>query len=348
MRNILFVNSNDVWGGGEKWHFNMAMALKTNGHKVQMICSPNSELSLEAKKHNIEVLEINIKNFSFLNPFKLIQTRNALRKNLPETVILNLPSDAKFCATLSYVLNIKNILYRRGMPHPLRNTYLNRFIFKRITTFIANSKEIKKSIIVNIPELSTKTKIIYNGVTPKLLTPKTISSPIVIGNLGRLVEQKGQHHLIEMACILRSKGFNFKLMIAGKGPSKEKLEKLILKHNLQDIVTLEGHVDSDHFFKRIDIFVFSSYFEGSANALIESFQNQIPAIAFNTSSNPEVIVDGVNGYLVPLRDEKALANKVIEITSSTAVYKRMQEQAQETILKRFNYADKVTELEGLI
>jgi glycosyltransferase involved in cell wall biosynthesis len=151
-----------------------------------------------------------------------------------------------------------------------------------------------------------------------------------------------------MAKILKSKEIDFRLLIGGKGPDKEKLDNLISKYQLHENVYLEGHVNPEDFFRNIDLFVFSSYFEGSANALIESLQNHVPVIAFDTSSNPEIVKDGINGYLVPLYDEKELASKVISIANSNELYLEMQSQAHKTIEELFNYTEKVIEVEGLI
>lgn len=348
MKKVLFINSNKAWGGGEKWHYNMALALREEGYNVMLICSPHSELAKAATNSNLEISYLNIKNLSFLNPIKLIKAYKILKTFTPNSIILNLPSDAKLTSVLSLLQPLKNIIYRRGMPHPFKNNFLNRFVFSRVNIFIANSLEIKKSIIKNLPYLEPKVKVIYNGVYPKSIEPSLFGKTIRLGNLGRLVDQKGQFHLIDVAKSLSEINFDFKLSIAGVGPNKEKLKKLIKDNKLENHISLLGHVEPNSFFEQIDLFLFTSYFEGSANALIESLQYNIPAIAFNISSNPEVIEDKVNGYLVKPYSSREMTDKIIEIYNLKEDYLGMRKQAQNTILKKFNYSQKIQEVKDIL
>ena len=235
------------------------------------------------------------------------------------------------------------------MPHPIKKNYLNNLTYKNVDLFIANSIEIKKSIIQNYPEFESKVKIIYNGVDFRELTLKEVSSPITLGNLGRLVQQKGQIQLINLAKKLIEKSFNhFVIEIAGKGPLEEELNELIRKNELSEHIKMLGHIDADSFFRKIDLFIFTSYFEGSANALIESLQYSIPAITFNISSNPEVIQDGENGYLVSVDDTEQMANKIIELSGDPKRYHKMQEACHRILTQKFIYSDKIKEFEEII
>lgn len=198
-------------------------------------------------------------------------------------------------------------MYRRGMPHPLRNTWLNRFLFKNVLTHvIVNSKEIGRSLKQGneswFPE--EKMVLIYNGVDTSKPVDKSRKlyekkdGEIVIGNAGRLTEQKGQKYLIELAKLLKADGMNFKLLIAGEGELHTVLQKSIDDEGLQDQVKLLGHVtDMPAFFNSLDVFVFTSLYEGSANTLIETLQFGLPTIAWDVSSNPEIVIDGETGYL---------------------------------------------------
>lgn len=348
MSKVVFYNSNQVWGGGEKWHFEMAKALGHKGHDVSLITNPNSELKSKALKHGLSVNSIKTENFSFLNPFKLILLFFLLKKIKPDAIFLNLPSDVKICAPIAKLAGVKKIIYRRGMPNPIRNTFLNRFFYSKVDTIIANSEEINKTIIQNIKALSEKVIVIYNGVEPKKVELSPIHSPVRLGNLGRLVEQKGQIHLIKVAQILKNEGIKFTLEIAGKGPLESQLQALINENNLQKEVKLIGHVNADQFFQDLDIFLFTSHFEGSANALIEAHQYGVPAIAFDISSNSEVLQNNMTGHLVAPFNEKEMATKTIELINSPEFYKKFQHSSLEIIQEKFDYSQKVLEVEALL
>lgn len=311
-KNICFFNTNRAWGGGEKWHFNTAKFFQELGHKVLVITNIRSELEIKAHEANLSTFGFYIHNLSFLNPFKLLAVMSLYKSSKIDAVIMNLPSDLKIGGIAAKLCGVKKIIYRRGMPHPLRNTWLNRFLFTKVLTdIIVNSEEIGRSLIKGneswFPQ--DKLRLLYNGVDtdhPLDLTSKIYErqgDEIIIGNAGRLTSQKGQKYLIELASLMQEKGLNFKLLIAGTGELEEELKEMIKDHDLEDEVKLLGHVENmPAFFNSLDAFVFTSLFEGSANTLIETLQYEVPTVAWNVSSNPEIIIHKETGYLASAFD----------------------------------------------
>ena len=244
-----------AWGGGEKWHYNTAKYLRSKGHNVYVFTSHGSELSKKLINSNFEVIYLNVGKLSFLNPFKVSKLKGMFSQLELDSIILNLPQDAKFAGLVANKLNIKKVIYRRGMNHPIKPSRTNLNVYNNyITDFIANSREVKKSIFKNIKSLKTKVTIIYNGVNlHEIPRKKPIQSKVIIGNLGRLVEQKGHIYLIDVAKELKKKNFSFEIRIAGTGPLEEKLKTLIRSENLRNEVKLVGHMDTVDFLNSIDI-----------------------------------------------------------------------------------------------
>jgi glycosyltransferase involved in cell wall biosynthesis len=189
---------------------------------------------------------------------------------------------------------------------------------------VVNSKEIGRSLKQGneswFPE--DKMVLIYNGVDTYKSIDKSRklyekqNGEFVIGNAGRLTDQKGQKYLVAMSKILKAEGLNFKILIAGEGELKEPLQRLINEHGMQDYVKLLGHVsDMPAFFNSLDVFVFTSLYEGSANTLIETLQFGVPTIAWDVSSNPEIVVNEKTGYLVPVENVVELAKAVKKVAS---------------------------------
>ena len=117
--------------------------------------------------------------------------------------------------------------------------------------------------------------------------------------------------------ILKSQNINFHVLIAGEGELRSSLLELIKNKKLQDQVTLLGHVtDMAAFMNSLDIFVFPSLFEGSANTLIETLFYKKPIVAFNVSSNPEIIQHEVNGLLAKAFDSQDLTDCVLKLMNS--------------------------------
>jgi len=163
---------------------------------------------------------------------------------------------------------------------------------------------------------------------------------LVIGNAGRLTEQKGQKYLIELGKLLKAEGRKFKILIAGEGELHGPLQKLIDEEGLKNEVKLMGHVsDMPAFFNSLDVFVFTSLYEGSANTLIETLQYGVPTVAWDVSSNPEIIEDGVTGALVELGDVGGLVTKLLVVSGSPLkdqIIEQGQRKVQETFDSQIN------------
>ncbi|MFA5583924.1 MAG: glycosyltransferase [Bacteriovoracaceae bacterium] len=352
-KNVCFFNSNRAWGGGEKWHLNTAKFFKDLGHKIFMVTNIRSELEKKAHEEKIPSLGFYIHNLSFLNPFKLLAIMSVFREEKTDAVIMNLPSDLKLGGLAAKFSGVKKIVYRRGMPHPLRNTWLNRFLFTRVLTdIIVNSEEIGRSLVKGneswFPQ--HKLRLLYNGVD----TSRAIEvsnkiyeregDEIVLGNAGRLTSQKGQKYLIELASLMVNAGVKFKLLIAGTGELEEELKKLISDNNLENEVKLLGHVDDmPAFFNSLDAFVFTSLYEGSANTLIETLWYRVPTVAWDISSNPEIILHQQTGYLARPFDIEDLYRGVEFVLKRTTI-----DAGSELVKKKFDTNKNLSVLKNII
>lgn len=355
-KTICFFNTNRAWGGGEKWHLTTAGEMNRRGYRSILVTNNGSQLYHKARLLRIQVYGFSVNNLSFINPIKILIMAAFFKSKKIEAVVLNLPQDLKLAGLAAKLAGIKTIIYRRGMPHPLRDTALNRFLFRNILTHIVvNSEEIGRSLRERneswFPQ--EKLKLIYNGVT---LTSHhhekryhKESNEVVIGNAGRLTDQKGQTHLIDLALKLKNDGVPFRVLIAGEGELRAHLTNLIKEKNLQNEVRLLGHVeDMTAFFNSLDLFVFTSKYEGSANTLIETIQHGVPCVAFDVSSNPEIIQHGVNGFLAKPFELEDLHKYTLELMNHPELKEKFREANERILSTKFDSHKNLTILEGIL
>jgi len=311
MKHVCFVNTSMSWGGGEKWHA-VAAKLCHSMSNVTVITKPNSKLQAKVIEDGLDVFAIKISNTSFLNPLKIYKLYRHFQTQKYDTVVLNLPADAKCAGLAAKLAGVPNIIYRRGMPHPIKNTVINRCLFKKIITdVIVNSEEIGRSITKKNINMIDKSKIhtIYNGVNcsdykkniPSIV--KRENGEIILGTTGRCVEQKNQLMLVECMNTLKAKGYKVKLYIAGTGPLKEIIQQEIDKYGLQESIIMLGFLsDPRPLLAGLDIYVFPSHYEGSANSIIEALAMGLPVVSFNISSMPEMVKHNQTGKLAQYKD----------------------------------------------
>lgn len=343
---ICFFNSTKAWGGGEKWHLEMAQRLHEQGYRVLLTSRKDSELARRANLANIPVKTIEIGNLSFLNPFKLWHLTGLFKKEGITTVVMNLPADLKAAGVAARLANIRQIIYRRGSALPVKDTALNRLLFRYVLTgVIANSEATKKTLVQNNSRLfpMEKIRVIYNGLdvsgrplhSTKLLYTRH-GDEIILGNASRMVYQKGHDYLIDIARKLEHKRINFRLLLAGTGPLKQKLQQQVQQAGLADRVIFLGFVDDIHAFMRsIDIFLLTSRWEGFGFVLAEAMVASRPIVAFDISSNPELVQHGQNGFLAPPFDLEEFISYLRALIHDETLRRRLGKHGHQLVYKKF-------------
>ena len=91
------------------------------------------------------------------------------------------------------------------------------------------------------------------------------------------------------------------------------------------------------FMESLDIFVLTSLWEGFGYVIVEAMANAKPVVAFDISSNPEIIEDGKNGYLIPPFDIGPLSDRIVQLIENRSLREQLGEFAKESVYERFSY-----------
>ncbi|MDR1490933.1 MAG: glycosyltransferase [Desulfovibrio sp.] len=327
MKSVCFCNSAIPWGGGEQWHYAAARSFAARGWRVFLLCHPKGVLyERAAQLDGVERVPFALGRLSFLNPITCLRLRRFFRRNAVHALVANLPADLKAAAPAAKNAGVRHVVYRRGSALPVRDTWLNRYLFgKVITRFIANSEATKAQALVNNPSIidPERISVLYNGIDVdafdaglagaaargELFFPPAQSGgrPFVIGNAGRLNKQKGQHRLLYLGRRLLDSGLDCRILVAGTGEREAELKKLAASLDLGDKALFCGFLpDLAPFWRSIDLFALTSLWEGFGNVLLEAMLAQKPVFAFAVSNLPELVLDGPggNGKLFPPPDEE--------------------------------------------
>ncbi|WOI54516.1 glycosyltransferase family 4 protein [Parvularcula sp. LCG005] len=144
----------------------------------------------------------------------------------------------------------------------------------------------------------------YAGVESKSYDNRTFVS------VGRLSEQKGQATLIEAAGILKRAGHDFHIRLVGDGDLRAVLEKQIRAEGLEQYIMLVGWASPKKVKEEVlaaRAFLLPSYAEGLPVSIMEALALKTPVITTYVAGIPELVKDGINGWLTPAADAAALA-----------------------------------------
>lgn len=213
---------------------------------------------------------------------------------------------------------------------------LRKWLYPTATGIIAQTKTAKEIIFKHFKHKNIE--VIGNPIR-RLKHLTIIEKENWIITVGRLITTKHHDLLIRIFSKLNAPGW--KLIIIGGNALKqnnlESLKNLIEKMNLKDKVVLTGELSGiDEYYQKSKIFAFTSSSEGFPNVVGEALSAGLPVISYDCIAGPsEMIVDGENGFLVPVFDDEQFQEKLQQLIDNENLREQMAEKAKESI-KRFS------------
>lgn len=159
----------------------------------------------------------------------------------------------------------------------------------------------------------------------------------VVGTAVVLSEQKGLTYMLQAARLVADEDESVRFVIAGDGPLREQLLREAESLALGDRVLFPGYRrDVPELISAYDVYALSSLWEGLPLALLEALAIGRPIVATTVGGNPEVVEDGVNGFLVPPRDPEKLAARILELRRDQELVDRVRSANRQRFESEFS------------
>jgi N-acetyl-alpha-D-glucosaminyl L-malate synthase BshA len=128
-----------------------------------------------------------------------------------------------------------------------------------------------------------------------------------------------------------------RLLMVGDGPDRSRAEAFCRENHLRERVFFLGNIPNlEEVIGAADLFILPSDAESFGMAALEAMASEVPVIGANAGGLPEVVVDGENGYLLPVGDVDAMADRAIEILSDDALQHRLGRRGRELAATEFD------------
>ena len=160
----------------------------------------------------------------------------------------------------------------------------------------------------------------------------------IVGAAGRLSPEKGFGVLVSAAAAVARDTPDVGFVLFGDGPLRDDLARQITAEGLDGRFLLAGFRDDlDRILPHMNLVVLPSFTEGLPNVVLEAFAAGVPVVATAVGGTPEVVEDGVNGYLVPAGDPAALARRIRDALDIEERRLAMGERGRDRVRNEFTF-----------
>lgn len=344
MIKVIEVSSDSNIGGAGKCILTFLRTFDREKFDVCLVLPKGSLLKAEAEKYKVKIFELDHLAEKSLDFRAISGLKRLFRRLRPDVVHTHASMSARIAAKLC---GIKVVYTRHSVfPPPARisrglGKWLNGWVNNHTADRIIAVAEAAKDNLTATGVDAQKIDVILNGVDAlpvlseekKAHIRKTFGIPEdckVAAIVARLNEVKGHRDFVEAARLVKARGSNAKFVIAGTGEMEEEIRRQIQENQLEDTVIMAGFLqDVTGLMNLLDVQVNCSFgTEATSLSLLEGMSLGKPAVVTNFGGNPGVIQDGENGYLIPIHDPEALADRLEKLFQDPESYQRMAERAK--------------------
>jgi len=321
--------------------------LVKRGHKVYAI-TPKGEVSHKFREYGIEVIDYKI-NRASLNPFNELKTIKDLKEKVENLNLDILHSFTHKPNIYGSFTNAKNFIQTvTGLGSFFINDDFKSKIIKKVilSGYKFSSKKAKKVIFQNSDDLNLfvnlgiieKEKAVLvksSGIDTSEWRMENgegrINKKLVILMIARVIRDKGVEEYIKAAEMLKGKA---EFLYVGE---IDKGNKNAFLPNWKNVKYLGFRSDVKELIEKADIVVLPSYYgEGVPRTLIEAASMGKPIVTTNNRGCKEVVENGINGFLVPVKDYKSLAEKIEILIDNPTLREKFGKNSRIKAIKEFD------------
>lgn len=342
---ILLTIASSKWGGREQHVLDLAKGMKQQGHTVCVI----TEKPLVARfAEYVEAVDLPMKIplFDIYSIVRLV--KEILYKKIDIVHVHG--GREKWLALIAIKLAGRGKLFvSRHTVQTAKTDRVHLWLHNQITKTICVSKCVKDEYIGKsmTGRFLDKVTVVYNGIDEKRFQNdvtdkgnfKNQRRKLIIGFAGRVSAEKGVEYLIDAAGILKRRGYEFSLLIAGEGPVeyRAKLDENVKMNELSENVKFLGFIkDVEEFMNQIDIFVLPCVWqEAFGLVLCEAMICRKPVVTTARGAQKEIVVDGESGLLVETGSFEALAGALEKLMQDEELREKIGIAGEQVVRSRF-------------
>jgi glycosyltransferase involved in cell wall biosynthesis len=344
----LLVDLETAWRGGQNQALLILRGLHEHGHAAELVAARGSAVGARAAKCGICVHYVSRGKLQLPAARKI---RKILKEGRVDLIHAN-EAHAVSAAWLAGAHRRVPFVISRRVGYPLTKGFIAQARYRAATRIVANSKWVADQAVASgaAPE---KLAVVYEGteIPPRFDEKKRKAARArwgiqgdapLLGCVGVFLPDKGQEWLIRSLAELGKEIPQAKLLLAGDGPCRGKLEALARDLHVANAVIFAGFVkDLETVYAALDVFLLPSFFEALNNSLLAAMSYEIPSIAFNLGALGEIIEDGKSGLLVSGPEVPEICTAVKRILRDSVFAREIGRAGRRRVEENFSAAHMV-------
>jgi glycosyltransferase involved in cell wall biosynthesis len=325
-------------GGAERHVVTLAPALDPDAFRVSVVCvGEQGELFDDLRDSGVPASALHARRHPVRALVALVRAMRAERPDVVVTRGYNAEALGRIAAALTrvpravvWVHNATDIT-PRGRVRPV----VDRLLEPVTSAYYGVAHAQRPYLVDHLGHPAEKVEIIHNGVDPALFAPGAPAGAMTIGIVAVLREEKDHGTLLRAMRLVVDEVPEAHLLVIGDGPLRSGLEELARQLGITGNVTFAGsRSDVAALLPALDVAVLSSTTECFPMAVLEAMACGVPVVGTAVGGVPEMIEDGVTGYLVPPRDARAMADALVKVLRDPA-RDAMGRAARDRVLAEF-------------
>lgn len=231
-----------------------------------------------------------------------------------------------------------------------KRALVNRSLVRKLThRFVAVSEDVRRRLKIYEGLNGTRIEVVYNGVSPESRLTDAAREQLrsqlgfgagdfVVGTVGRFDPIKNLPLLVHSVAQAGKDIPALKGLLVGDGPDFPEIQALVEKLGLAQNIVLTGfREDARQLVQCLDLFVLSSFSEGTSMALLEAMAAGIPVAVTDVGGNPEIVEKDRTGWVIPSGDLEGLVTAILEAGQNRALTHSYAEAGRDRYMKHFTF-----------
>ncbi|HET9400867.1 MAG TPA: glycosyltransferase family 4 protein [Candidatus Acidoferrales bacterium] len=346
---ILYVDLETQWRGGQSQALLTVRGLIARGHELALVAARSGELARRAQESGIGVMTVSAHRRRW-------HASRAIRRLFAETcadIVHTNEPHALTAAWLGQAHRKSKLVFSRRVAYPIGRGWIGRRRYLAADRIFAISKFVAESVAASGISRDRITLVPEGVEIPVPITDaqrfearerfRLRAGDFVFGSVGYLLPEKGHAHLLRAFAETARGNPQYKLLLAGDGPERRRLETLAVGLAVRDRVIFAGMVEKiSEVYAATDVFVFPSLAEPLGTSMLTAMAYGLPVIGIATGGVPEYVDAGVSGLLAKEASAPAIAAEMARMAQNAELRQRLGAHAREHIRDNFS-ADKMVE-----